>query len=490
MFTQFRCSLHVLLIAGLASAAPNDWAEGTPGKEDGASRDFYNRIGSLEWKNKMGDWRDAKNVEQGQTPYVTATIKADQKGKPVEWDATALMMEWRDGKHPNQGFFLKGINGGTATFGSREQADATLRPQLILTGEKGEVVLTPTADTFLEQSTYRSQGDRDQLKVSIDAQRTLLRFELKQVPKITRAVLRLHLIGLTGSQATIGVFRCAQGHDVPAEEPLLGFAAKYPGDKGIEKDPAAIFATGFESEKWTEEWTQAAPLKALAIRDADADLKFEPLSGKALRSELAKGELTALNTLYKFQKQIGSEPEEIYFRYYLRLANDWNQTVQGGKMPGISGTYGVAGWGGRKSNGTNGWSARGSFALSAPEGNPLAGLHPIGTYCYHTDQKGNFGDGWIWNRGYRGFLEKNRWYCIEQHLKLNVPGEKNGMLQAWVDGRLAFEKTDIRFRQVDKLKIEQVWLNVYHGGTVPSPYDQHLYIDNVVIAKKYIGPMK
>ncbi len=42
----------------------------------------------------------------------------------------------------------------------------------------------------------------------------------------------------------------------------------------------------------------------------------------------------------------------------------------------------------------------------------------------------------------------------------------------------------------EALKIEQVWMNVYHGGTKPSPYDQHLYIDNVVIARKYIGPRR
>ena len=70
---------------------------------------------------------------------------------------------------------------------------------------------------------------------------------------------------------------------------------------------------------------------------------------------------------------------------------------------------------------------------------------------------------------------------------MNTPGEKDGVLRAWVDGRLAFEKTDVRFRRSDQLKIEQVWMNVYHGGK--SPYDQHLFIDNVVIAKKYIGPM-
>ena len=112
------------------------------------------------------------------------------------------------------------------------------------------------------------------------------------------------------------------------------------------------------------------------------------------------------------------------------------------------------------------------------------------TYCYHADQPGAYGDIWLWKTGYRGFLEKNRWYCIEQHVKLNTPGEKDGILRAWVDGRPAFEKTDIRFRHVDRLKIEQIWMNVYHGGTAASPYDQHLFVDNVVIATKYIGPMK
>jgi hypothetical protein len=45
------------------------------------------------------------------------------------------------------------------------------------------------------------------------------------------------------------------------------------------------------------------------------------------------------------------------------------------------------------------------------------------------------------------------------------------------------------FRTVDTLKIEQIWMNVYHGGKAVSPYDQHLYVDNVVVARQYIGPM-
>jgi hypothetical protein len=51
------------------------------------------------------------------------------------------------------------------------------------------------------------------------------------------------------------------------------------------------------------------------------------------------------------------------------------------------------------------------------------------------------------------------------------------------------ERSESRMRDVDHLRIETVWLNAYHGGAEKSPQDQHLYIDNVVVARRYIGPM-
>jgi hypothetical protein len=64
------------------------------------------------------------------------------------------------------------------------------------------------------------------------------------------------------------------------------------------------------------------------------------------------------------------------------------------------------------------------------------------------------------------------------------------VIRAWVDGQLAFEKTDIAFRKTKQLRIEKIWFNVYHGGKIPAASDDHLYIDNVVIAKQYIGPLQ
>ena len=71
---QIRKSMYVLCLCCLsgitqAQAAKNDWAEGTPGKSNGASRDYYNSAASLPWKHRMGDWRDASDQEQGNAPY-------------------------------------------------------------------------------------------------------------------------------------------------------------------------------------------------------------------------------------------------------------------------------------------------------------------------------------------------------------------------------------------------------------------------------------
>mgnify|MGYP001611938876 CR=1 FL=1 len=112
----------------------------------------------------------------------------------------------------------------------------------------------------------------------------------------------------------------------------------------------------------------------------------------------------------------------------------------------------------------------------------------MGTYAAHPEPNGSLGEFWYWTAGMNGLLERNRWYCVEQYIKLNTPTAKDGILRVWIDGRLAFEKTDLRVRDIPSLKVEYVWMNVYHGGRTPAPHDMHLFIDNVVIARRYVGP--
>ena len=156
-------------------------------------------------------------------------------------------------------------------------------------------------------------------------------------------------------------------------------------------------------------------------------------------------------------------------------------------MPGCAGTYERAGWGGRRSDGHNGWSARGGFGIAVPVGHPLAGNVPVHSYVYHSDMKEATGETWPWSTDRPGVLAQERWYCIEQHVRLNAPGASDGVLQAWIDGHIALDRRDVRFRESMDLHIETVWFNVFHGGTSASPLDQHLYIDSIVIATRPIG---
>jgi len=260
-------------------------------------------------------------------------------------------------------------------------------------------------------------------------------------------------------------------------------AIDLPGGKIKPASRDVLFSCNFESDNWYEEWGMRRRDEHADVIAADASRKFRPLQGKALRIKVDQGGHYGLSVQFHFRKQLGEEPEEIYFRYCLRFADDWDP-VRGGKLPGIAGTYGRAGWGGRPVNGRDGWSARGLF-LGLKDGKT-----PIGFYCYHADMRGKYGSNWVWDKDRLGYLENNRWYCIEQYVKMNTPGRNDGILRGWVDGQLAFEKTDVRLRDVDSLKIECVWLNVYLGGTWTSRSDHHLYIDNVVIALNYVGPMR
>jgi hypothetical protein len=77
-------------------------------------------------------------------------------------------------------------------------------------------------------------------------------------------------------------------------------------------------------------------------------------------------------------------PDEIYFRYYVEFDPSWELASDGeiGKLPGFGGTYGIAGWGGRPADGTNGWSAR-MMNFDTGSGNAA------GFYTYHADMMGH-----------------------------------------------------------------------------------------------------
>jgi hypothetical protein len=461
----------------------------------GATCEFFNLQARIPWQRKQGDWIDAAGVPFGNAAFARAPIRNRGRDAIVEWDVTELIRRWLNGTAPEQALLLRPVprsRSGIARFHSREAVADDVRPRLVLEfANARREILEPIADTQLQCSTHYSLGELRIISAGSDSN-LLLQFDvatLRDAPPLIRATLVLTATAKQQGNPEIGVYRLAPPALENMASPEWGLAARHPGDRGLENEPDVLLATGFESPAWEADWSYVNPSGTQERITESGGLGFEPLEGAALKVRIPGGKHLGLDIAYKFADKKGAEPDEIYFRYYLRLASDWDPANDGGKLPGLSATYGQAGWGGRRTNGMDGWSMRGSFSRRPSAGNPYRDLTMIGSYVYHPDAADLWGDVWPWSRGQRGLLERNRWYCIEQYVKLNRPGQKDAIFRAWVDGRLAFERTDFRLRESASIHIEQVWMNVYFGGTNAALHDQHLFIDNVVIARRYIGPL-
>lgn len=483
--------LVVLLLMSFLSGS--SWSAAPLTDDDGGMTcRHYALAARLEWARKGGDWADADGEEYGDTPYAEQRVSRTSGPASAEFDITALAQAWAQGAQPAGTLLLRMLprpSFGTVMFNSREHQDRDTHPVLHIEWAGGDrVTLRPYADTYLPCATHRSVGSERILRIATDRAAVLaFPFEVDG-RKIERAIVVLTSSKQTAN-ASVGVFRLL----LPAgteSKARGGAAAAHPGDVGIEAHPDVVFATRFESPHWDEEWSRLGKgSRAEQASDAEGN-GYEPFDGKSLKVTIPAGGTLGLELRYDFRKKVGREPEEMYFRYYLRFGDNWDPVKDGGKLPGFAGTYGRAGWGQRQTNGANGWSARGAFARRRPGYIAMEGKTGIGSYVYHAEMKQPSGDFWGWNLGPSGVLDKNRWYSIEQYVKLNDPDQPNGILRAWVDGYLVFERSDVRFRTVPDLRIEVLWMNVYHGGTTPAPHDMVLYVDNVVIARKYIGPVR
>lgn len=474
------------LALGQGNAAPVPLSDGP----DGMTCYYYASGMRMAWQQPGGDWVDAAGKAHGDEAYDATNIGRMKQRQTVSWDVTELVQQWVKGTRPQGALFLRSLDGarsGIVNFATREHRDTP--PALVVEWDDGRVArLAPVADAHFSCPNSSSKGRREVMQVS-GRYSAVVVFPFD--PEPARRVVRARLELTSGKQynggARIGVFSPLLPWFEPGKS-RMGIAAAHPDDRGIMDDPEVLFADDFESREWRSNWSRHSSQSNPETIRAGAGDRFEPFAGKALKVTVEKGKRLGLGMHYRFADHPAGEPEEAFFRYYLRFGDSWNPTT-GGKLPGLAGTYDRAGWGGRRADGENGWSARGSFFPRLSKEPAFKDLRGIGSYVYHAGMDSEYGDTWGWNLGPSGALEKNRWYAIEQQVRLNTPGEADGILRAWIDGRLVFEKVDVRFRNVPNLKIESAWMDVYHGGIARAKSDLTLYIDNVVIARKYIGPL-
>ncbi len=196
-------------------------------------------------------------------------------------------------------------------------------------------------------------------------------------------------------------------------------------------------------------------------------------SSQAIRTEFSSAQKTA-NLEYRFEENGYEMPREVYtsFKLYpdgIRLSA--NDTVRIFWLPL---TNGPGSSGGGATDGTNGWSNAIGFAnrndSPAPDG------YNFFSYSYHMDRSGS-GDFQmssvpIW---------MDQWNEIEGYVRCNTfsggSANRDGVMRYWVNGELAFERTNLRMTTTESNLIEGVGPLGYVVGSNLSGdaliYDDH-----------------
>ncbi|WP_202935098.1 polysaccharide lyase [Halorussus amylolyticus] len=233
----------------------------------------------------------------------------------------------------------------------------------------------------------------------------------------------------------------------------------------------------FDSNDYTDAFTNLDSYGTRRI--VDQTRSGSDLDRTALRVDLDQGDFWGTILKYDFTSEGHDEPEEIYARYHVYFPSGFEAGGTGGKLPGPAGPYGSTGQAGNAADGTNGWSARGAWRAADSSSDPRSVPIRPEYYVYHADMSGSYGDRPKWDVEF----ERDQWYQVDQHVKMNTPGQRDGVVEAWVDGEQVFDET-YRFRNdgYDDIKIQKYWFTLTYGGSQTSPSDNSAYFSDLTLS--------
>ena len=172
------------------------------------------------------------------------------------------------------------------------------------------------------------------------------------------------------------------------------------------------------------------------------------------------------------------DPDCVYSRYYVCFPEDTvmynpDKSVHGTKLPGLAGFYDDTGYGGNEGHGRS-WSAR--LQTDVAQESTSNSAFEMKYYAYHMDQyrSDGYGDELRWD----GTYDFGKWHEVTLYVKMNTPGEYDGILRGWMNGDLAYEREDFRFRSTDNPNIgvtRAYAAYIYWGGSWGSPVSQNVY---------------
>ncbi len=271
---------------------------------------------------------------------------------------------------------------------------------------------------------------------------------------------------------------------------VTALGAANPCDNWQALHPEWIFCDDFENSD---------PLKADGryfeyVNDAGEFIPMDNVGfnySRGMRVRWQAGEVTAGNLKlgfgrnpsgYMSQQNIRPTEDfrEVYYRMYLKMQDGWQ-----GSPAKLSRATVIA---------ANDWSQAMIAHLWTGSGGRL-GMDPVRCVDASSNVKcigyNDFGNMyWLgFQNGVTPLFSSaydDQWYCIEAHVRLNDPGQANGVQEFWIDGNLEARVDTFNFvRSYTDYGINAIFFeNYWNSG---SPQEQERYLDNIVVSTAPIG---
>ncbi len=316
---------------------------------------------------------------------------------------------------------------------------------------------------------------------------------------------------------------CATAQTPSNDNTEQGLAAQYPNDKNIKNDPAVIFTADFEGDDKLIGWTKLRNRNTITTT-SDPDIVHTGSTSAQIIATRDKDSGGAL--IYRWADGV----DTLYFRFYCRFHKDTCHPHHfaniGANCPGRE----TEGHAGSRPKGHEGFST----TIEPPS---LDGEKDWSLYSYWHEMHSFENNDGIPNNPHDGDghsfygnsfrvdnpshkFERGKWTCVEFMLKANTPGKYDGEQAAWINGEKimhwkanciegTWHRDRFRFKGIwnknpkpfegfnwrsdPNLKINRINLQWYVSPRAlekATVEENIVYFDNVVIATKYIGPIK
>ena len=81
---------------------------------------------------------------------------------------------------------------------------------------------------------------------------------------------------------------------------------------------------------------------------------------------------------------------------------------------------------------------------------------------------------------------RDKWVCVEVHMKLNTPGQSNGQFAFWVDDHLEAQSSTLNWRgSYTTYGINAIMLENFTNAGAPQQQDR--YFDNFIVSTQRVG---